>query len=177
MNRREDGVGKTGIRTTCSALAGACALAGLSSPAAAAPNGSQMQIGAQVEGRCSVSTTDMAFGVLDTKHVTRVDTNATVSVSCAGLLTFFRLTMDWGQNASGEQRRIKNASNDYLPYEVYRNNNRTQRWGQRNSESRTGVILLGIGNEDFEAYGRLSGITPSTPKGRYTDQLTVTITF
>lgn len=170
-------MGKTGIRTTCSALAGACALAGLSSPAAAAPNGSQIQIGAQVEGRCSVSTTDMAFGILDTKNVTRVDTNATVSVSCAGLLTFFRLTMDWGQNASGEQRRIKNASNDYLPYEVYRNNNRTQRWGQRNSESRTGVILLGIGNEDFEAYGRLSGITPSTPKGRYTDQLTVTITF
>ena len=158
-------------------LVGVCALACPSAPAIAAPNASQMQIGAQVDGRCSVSATDMAFGVLDTKNVSRVDATATVSVSCAGLLTFFRVTMDWGQNASGEQRRIRNAGNDYLPYEVYRNANRTQRWGQRTNEARSGIILLGIGSNDFEAYGRLTGISPSTPKGRYTDQIKVTIAF
>lgn len=166
---------KNDIRT-CTRLAGGALLL-IGTPAAAGTNGGGMQVGAQVVGRCTVSATDLAFGILDTQNVTQVDANATVTIGCSGILTVFRIEMDWGQNAIGEQRRIRNAAGDVLPYQIYRNNNRTQRWGGRPVETRNGVIIAGIGSEDFEAYGRLTGIRPDTPKGVYTDQVTVTVNF
>lgn len=166
---------RTIIRTMGLCLAGAVVFAGFSSPAQAARNGGGLALGAQVDSECTVSATDLAFGILDTQNVTTVDAEGTVTVSCAAT-TVFKIQLDWGENAVGEQRRIKNANGDYLPYEVYRNANRTQRWALIPVQSRNGVIIGG-GTEDFEAYGTLSGITPTTPTGYYVDNLTVMITF
>ena len=107
--------------------------------------------------------------------MTSVDAEGTVTVSCASTTTF-KIQLDWGENADGQQRRIKNANGDYLPYEVYRNAKPNQRWALIPVQSRNGVIVGG-GTEDFEAYGTLSGISPTTPKGYYVDNLTVMITF
>lgn len=156
-------------------LAGAVAFGGLASPAQAARNGGGLALGASVAGECTVTATDLAFGILDTQNVTTVDAEGTVTVTCAAT-TVFKIQLDWGENPDGEQRRIKNANGDFLPYEVYRNANRTQRWALIPVQSRNGVIVGG-GTEDFEAYGTLSGISPTTPTGYYVDNLTVMVTF
>jgi spore coat protein U-like protein len=163
------------FRTIGLGLAGAAALAGVSAPAQAARNGGGLALGATVDSECTVTATDLAFGILDTQNVTTVDAEGTVTVACAST-TVFKIQLDFGENATGQQRRIKNAAGDFLPYEVYRNANRTQRWALIPVQSRNGVIVGG-GTEDFEAYGTLSGISPTTPKGYYVDNLTVMITF
>lgn len=154
---------------------GVLALVGLATPAQAGTNSGQLALGAQVNRSCSVSTMDLNFGLLDTHNVTEIDAEGTISVACIST-TIFSIELDFGNHALGETRRIRNADGDYLTYEVYRNASRTQRWASLPVQSRNGVII-GEGSEDFEAYGTLSGISPSTPVGAYSDQLTVTITF
>ena len=154
---------------------GVLALVGLATPAQAGTNSGQLALGAQVNRSCSVSTMDLNFGLLDTHNVTEIDAEGTISVACIST-TIFSIELDFGNHALGETRRIRNADGDYLTYEVYRNASRTQRWASLPVQSRNGVII-GEGSDDFEAYGTLSGISPSTPVGAYSDQLTVTITF
>ncbi len=154
---------------------GVLALVGLATPAQAGTNSGQLALGAQVNRAGSVSTMDLNFGLLDTHNVTEIDAEGTISVACIST-TIFSIELDFGNHALGETRRIRNADGDYLTYEVYRNASRTQRWASLPVQSRNGVII-GEGSEDFEAYGTLSGISPSTPVGAYSDQLTVTITF
>ena len=154
---------------------GVLALVGLATPAQAGTNSGQLALGAQVNRSCSVSTMDLNFGLLDTHNVTEIDAEGTISVACIST-TIFSIELDFGNHALGGTRRIRNADGDYLTYEVYRNASRTQRWASLPVQSRNGVII-GEGSEDFEAYGTLSGISPSTPVGAYSDQLTVTITF
>lgn len=151
----------------------ACA-ACFASPAAA--NTDDMPIQADVVSRCAVSATSLDFGVLDIATIVRKDANATITVTCSGI-AIFRVELDNGTNAaSGGQRRLVNGKGDHLTYEVYRNGRRTQRWGAGPFASRNGIILsLGSGSVDLEAYGRLSGITPATATGTYTDTLTVTV--
>lgn len=163
------------VRYSFAGLAGAVALAGFAAPAHAGTNSGNMALGASVQGQCSVSTMDLNFGLLDTQNVTQVDAEGTVTVTCA-YTTVFKIQIDFGDNALGEVRRIANGNGDFLTYEVYRNAARTQRWALIPVQSRNGVIVGG-GSEDFEAYGRLTGISPATPTGVYTDDLTVTITF
>lgn len=156
--------------------ASACLFAAAwAAPAAAqSANSHDMALTASVESSCTVATTDMAFGVLDTT-VPRVDTTATITVTCAST-TVFKIQIDNGDNASGSQRRMANGSGDFINYQVYRNNNRTQVWGLAPTSARNGIIVKG-GSADYTAYGRLTGITPTTPTGEYSDMLTVWVEF
>ena len=157
-----------------------CAGAGLflAAPAAAqSTHASDMAVGASVVGECTVSVTELNFGdAINPVLVTEIDMNGTVTVSCSDK-AIFSMEMDYGTHANGTQRRLRNAAGDYLNYQIYRNFNRTQVWAVKPTEKRNGIILNGGGSEDYEAYGTLTGITPSTPTGTYTDTITVTLTF
>lgn len=155
-----------------SALAGAA----LATPGNA--NTGDMPIEANVVNTCTVSATSLDFGVLDVATITQKEASATVTVSCFGI-GIFRVEMDNGNNATGGgQRRMSNGDGNFLNYEVYRNNRRTQRWGLSPFSSRNGIIIAPFGGSvDLEAYGRVSGITPATATGVYRDTLTVTVTL
>ncbi len=157
---------------------GLSALAGLALATPVIANTGDMPIEANVVNTCSVSATALDFGRLDIATITQKDASATVTVSCFGVAVF-RVELDDGSNAAViGQRRMTNGRGEYLTYEVYRNNRRTQRWGLRPSSARNGVIVArGGGSTDLEAYGRVSGITPATATGIYTDMLTVTVTL
>ncbi|KAF0810336.1 hypothetical protein A167_01017 [Alcanivorax sp. S71-1-4] len=133
-----------------------------------------LQAQATVLDQCRVSATDMAFG----PHgllLAPVDAQSTVSVRCSNE-TDFSVSLDNGLNAAGSQRRMVSAGSNLLPYEIYRDGARTQRWGSAPGETVTGVGLGTATVLDLPVYGRVPANTLAAP-GDYTDTLTVEVTF
>lgn len=141
----------------------------------AAQNTGTLGASAEVDGSCTIVTDALNFDVLDTQTVTQVDASATVTVECTAF-TVFEVSMGPGYHNSGGQRRMSNGS-DFINYEVYKDNLRTQPWGLGATLTRWGVVATPGGTQDLEAYGRITGLSPATPTGSYSDQLEVIVYF
>lgn len=86
--------------------------------------------------------------------------------------------MDNGLNFNAGERRMQNSGangvREYLPYEIYRDAGRTQRWGATAATGLSGTAPAN-GRVTLTAYGRADGKKSVT--GPYEDTVTVTITF
>lgn len=130
---------------------------------------------ATVAPRCNPSFTvqNLDFGTRGLLTTT-IDTQASVSPQCTNT-TPYRIGLDNGLHASGSARRMRSASGKYVTYELYRDNARTQRWG--NTEFVDTVSATGNGNaQSTPIYGRVAPqVTPSA--GSYSDTVTVTVYY
>lgn len=130
-------------------------------------------VSAQVEPTCTVTATDMNFGNAGLLDSGVHDATSAVSVKCVNG-TAYRVGLDNGLHATGNTRRMQGPGG-FVAYELYRNNGRSQRWG--NNQGVDTVNGTGNGStQNRTVYGRVpSQVTPSA--GTYRDTITVTVTY
>ncbi len=136
---------------------------------------------ATVLPQCSTYvTTDMDFGSNAGAITANLDRTSTIGLTCINR-TAYSIGLDNGQNALGNVRRMRFTAPDssvyYIPYELYRDPARSQRWGTTiNTDT-----LAGTGNgaaQTLTVYGRAPPTTGAIPaQGSYNDVITVTITY
>lgn len=124
---------------------------------------------------CTVLTAEMVFDVSPGAGAGPIDSSTQIEIECTRLAVF-RIDMDYGSNASGAQRRMRNASGDFIPYEIYRNAARSQVWGSGWGSAPWG-IAWGLGRGSMTAYGRIATVPSGLTPGTYEDTVTVSITF
>ncbi len=122
-------------------------------------------------------TAPMDFGVNTGTVAANIDRTTVFSLTCVNRSPF-QIGLDNGTHADGSgNRRMRVGSGALLPYELYRDAARTQRWGNvLNSTTASGT---GTGAaQNLTIYGRVPPAAgTSTPPGAYSDTITVTITY
>lgn len=151
-------------------------------PASCTSGGSQTGSGsfpftasAAVSGHCNpvFSVNDIDFG----SHgplTAAVDHTTTLSPQCTNT-TPYQIGLGNGLHALGGNRRMRSAAGNYVSYELYRDDGRTQRWGNTLNSDTVGQTGSGAA-QDRTVYGRVpaqAGVTA----GSYADTVTVTITY
>ncbi|NVJ71172.1 MAG: spore coat protein U domain-containing protein [Alphaproteobacteria bacterium] len=146
--------------------------------AASAPAAAQtdtFQVTATVNASCSVTATDLAFGVYDPFSATDIDGTVTLQVLCTNTTDYdIGLDEGVGQGATVAVRVMESGAND-LTYSIYQNTQRTTVWGDTvgvDTVSDTGTGTT----QTFTAYARLFALQNAAP-GAYSDTVTVTVTF
>jgi len=148
-----------------------------SAPAMAGTSDGSMIVSATVLDNCTIIAQPMSFGALTDVGSANVDTTATLALECTPNADFF-VSMNNGANADGSVRRMKNAAGDeFLPYEVYSDAARAQRWGVTEGTDTVAGTASVLGTATLTAYGRIASGTSSPSAGVYTDTVTVTVNF
>lgn len=118
----------------------------------------------------SVSPSDVNFGNV-MSSATNADAVGTLYVNCTQG-TDYAIGLDDGQNASGGARRLAKGT-DYVPYELYLDAARSQRWSEETADSASGT---GTGaSQSISVYGRIA--SANSPAGNYTDVVVATVTY
>lgn len=138
-------------------------------------------VSANVLPQCSTYvTTDMDFGSNAGAITANLDRTSTIGLTCINR-TAYSIGLDNGQSAQGTTRRMRFTAPDssvyYIPYELYRDPARSQRWGNTlNTDTQSGT-----GNgaaQTLTVYGRAPPTSGAIPaQGSYNDVITVTITY
>ena len=142
---------------------------------------SVLSVSATVKHFCSIGTNPMTFGVYDVivaNASNALEATATIISTCTSGAEAL-ITMNAGASSgSGSDdvpvRRMTSEAGDYLVYQVYSDVSRETVWGNTDP---TGVALTGTGSPQTH---KVYGIIPSAqmvPKGDYSDQIIVTITY
>ncbi|SEO42145.1 Spore coat protein U (SCPU) domain-containing protein [Luteibacter sp. UNC138MFCol5.1] len=136
--------------------------------------GPSSTVTSSVAKACTITTaTALDFGNVPGFLRTPSDQTSLLRMTCTNRSPF-QVGLDNGQNASGSTRRMASGSG-FVAYELYRDSQRTQRWGNTiNSDTATGT---GSGSEQtLTVYGRVP-VQPAAAAGGYSDTVTVTVTY
>lgn len=151
----------------------ALAIAFIARPARAGTNTNNLTISANVLGICTIDPAALAFGNYDS--TANVDVSTNITVHCTSGSSYW-IGLGLGNNASGAVRRMVNGGTNFLNYELYRDNNRTQVW-----DNAVPGTLSSAGNAGFSAYTTpVYGRIPAgqiQPIGAYGDSVVMTVNF
>lgn len=133
------------------------------------------QVSATFANTCHISTaTDLDFGAVTALAGNR-DQTSTIQLHCpAG--TPWRVGLDDGSHPVGTTRRMAGPNGSYLRYELYRDPQRTQRWGGKTIASDNSVGTGTNAAQSLTVYGRVPA-QPTPSAGSYADTVTITLTF
>ena len=166
----------------CHAIALAVIAMSVSSVAGAATAGSSFNITAAITKNCRVSSGNLAFGAYVPAAGART-ASSVVSVRCTGG-TPFSVALSTGQEGSYTPRKMKDASNNELEYNLYTTNAYATVWGDGSGGTATGSgVGAGMGlprAQNLTVYGQLpdnSANQLARPSTSYTDTITVTVTY
>lgn len=136
---------------------------------------------ATILANCHISATPLNFGSASLLTA-NIDAASTLSVQCTNT-TPYSISLDYGANASGTQRRMLNVAPNFIKYDIYTDAARSAAWTSTTSPtsctSGGGTCVLGIGsgaNQNIPVYGRVPAQQSQAP-GSYSDTVVVTITF
>ena len=137
-----------------------------------------LQVSATVSANCTISTASVAFPAYDpivTHASANDDGTGTVTITCTrGTATTIGLGL--GGNASGSQRRLKDATTDYINYALYLDAARTTVWGSASPNLLTPAAAPDKNPRSFTVYGRIPS-AQDVPAGAYTDTVVATVNF
>ena len=158
--------------------------ASLTLPAYAVTESTNMLVTANIGMNCTISTTDIAFGAYDpiVDHASNdLDAVGSVTTTCtvgsAGkVIIGLGLGAPEGSSDANPDRRMQGPSEgDYLTYQVYSDDDRSQVW---TNEVATGVVYTATGSaEVMPVYGRVEAGQNTVAKGSYSDILLVTVNY
>jgi len=143
-----------------------------------ATGGFPFTVTATVLPQCSAYvTTDMDFGSNVGAITANIDRTSTIGLTCLNR-TAYTIALDNGLYANGTVRRMRHTTNPawFIPYALYRESTRTQRWGS----TPTVDLVSGTGTgtaQTLTVYGRAPPTTGAVAAGSYSDQIKVTITY
>jgi len=157
-------------------VAGAIALAA-SAPAVAATATTTLSVNATVPATCTITTSAVAFGAIDTLSATPDDSTGTISVTCTnGTPWAASAGAGTGTGATLSVRKMVSGAN-LINYALYTNSARTTIWGDGVAPTAT-IAATGTGSVQANTiYGRVPTGQGSTPVGSYADTVAVTVTF
>lgn len=149
----------------------------LPAPALAATVGGTLNTSATVTANCTVSTSALAFGNVDSTSASDVDAAGGLSITCTnGSAWTASAGVGSGSGASYADRRMTSGAN-LLNYNIYTSAARTVVWGDGTGSTAT---IGGTGSGSAQAvtvYGRVAGGQNTVPIGSYADTVAVTITY
>ncbi|KKO43884.1 spore coat protein, partial [Arsukibacterium sp. MJ3] len=134
------------------------------------------EVTATVEDTCSISATNLAFGLYD-PAADHVNGTSTITATCTENTTY-DIGLDAGvhsASATTTTRAMRAGSSDYLDYELYQDSNRDTVWGNVIDTNTLQKTSPG-GDEIHTVFGRIPG-GQFVPAGSYSDTITVTITY
>jgi spore coat protein U-like protein len=153
------------------------ALLPFAAPAQAGTVSSNLSVNATVTANCTVSTSALNFGSVDTLSASAVDGSGGISVTCTnGTGWTAAADVGGGSGATFATRRMSQGAN-LLSYSLYTDAARTNVWGDGTGSTAT------IGNtatgavQNVTVYGRIPGSQSSAPPGSYADTISVTVTY
>ena len=142
---------------------------------------STMTVSATVKHACSIDTNPMIFGVYDGVGINTsnaLEATAMVILTCTSGAAAV-ITMNAGTSAGSglddaPVRRMAAGADEYLIYQIYSDVARDTVWG---NTAQTGVAHIGTGApQTLTVYGSIQA-AQMVPKGDYSDQIYVTITY
>lgn len=155
------------------AWVGAVPIALSHAPLLAGTSSAVMTVGVTVEQTCHVDVRPIVFGTVPDTPATR-DAEASLALSCTPAASYL-VTMDNGQNAEGQARRMTDISGSrFVAYDLFTDPARTRRWGSDVGNALTAVAPID-GRVELPVYARLR--TGSALPGDYSDTVTVTVQF
>jgi len=124
---------------------------------------------------CHISAaTDLQFGEFDSIVGGNRDQTSRIDLTCPNGATW-NVGLNNGINASGTTRRMRSPGGAYVTYDLYREPNRSQRWGSTiGTDTAAGTGTGGL--QSLTVYGRVPPQATPAP-GIYSDTVTVTLTF
>lgn len=133
------------------------------------------RVEAVVTPSCTVTVSDMDFGVINAPIIAPVDQIATISVTCTHLSPY-TIGLDHGRNAvdAGQTGRRMANGGDLLAYGLYRDPARTAAWGLVAQTVATGTGTGG--NQALTIYGRIFA-HQQTVVGTYIDTAVVVVSY
>lgn len=153
------------------------ALALATAPATAATVSSTMPVSATVTANCTLSTSALAFGSVNTISGSNVDGTGGLTITCTnGTAWSASAGVGGGSGASFASRRMTSGGN-LLNYNLYTSSGYSTVWGDGTAS--TGLIS-GTGNgtaQSVTVYGRVTAGQTSVPAGAYADTVAVTVTY
>lgn len=162
---------------------GAVALVAVSATAGAITTNTNFNVTASVAKNCLVSGGDIGFGTY-TPTTGALTGSSTVGVRCtAG--TGFTVALSAGQEASYAPRKLKDAGNNKLEYNLYTDSAYTTVWGNASgatiTQSGTGAGMGAGQAQNLTVYAQLpdnaaNQLAPASA-GNYTDNIIVTVTY
>jgi spore coat protein U-like protein len=159
------------------ALVTALAAISLPAPATAATVSGSLATSATVTANCTISTSALAFGNVDSTSPSNVDASGGLTITCTnGSAWTASAGVGGGSGASYANRRMTAGAN-LLNYNIYTSAARTTVWGDGTGSTAT---LGGTGTgsaQSVTVYGRVAGGQTSVPIGSYADTVSVTITY
>ena len=146
-------------------------------PAFAATVSGTLAANATVTANCTVSTSALAFGNVNTISGSNVDGTGGLSVTCTnGTAWAASAGAGSGSGASFASRRMTGGAN-LLNYNLYTSAAYTSVWGDGTGSTAT-IGGTGTGSaQAISVYGRVAGGQSSVPIGSYGDVVAVTITY
>ena len=151
---------------------------GFTPVASAATATANLGVSATVTNNCLISTAALAFGSYDpvvANASTDLDGTGTVTVSCTKGSTA-TIGLGLGSNASGSVRRMKDATTNYLTYELYQDAGRTTVWGDAGAGLLSPVAAPSKAARNFTVYGRVTS-NQDAAAGSFTDTVVATVNF
>ncbi len=149
----------------------------LPASALAATVSANLNTSATVTANCTVSTSALAFGNVDTISGSNVDGTGGLSVTCTnGTSWAASAGVGAGSGASFASRRMTGGAN-LLNYNLYTSSGYTTVWGDGTGSTAT---IGGTGTGSAQAvtvYGRVGSGQTTVPSGAYADTVAVTVTY
>jgi spore coat protein U-like protein len=145
--------------------------------AEAATKTTTFQVTATVNSACSVSATDLAFGVYDPSAAAD-DNTSTITVTCTKG-TAYNIGLDAGiaSGATVTTRQMKHDTlADLINYSLFSDASRTVNWGNTPSTDTVDVGSATGAAEKHTVYGRIATGQYVTA-GDYSDTITVTVSY
>ena len=130
---------------------------------------------ATVGPNCSVLADSLIFSTPADFLTASIDGTTQVHVTCAAGIPY-QIGLDNGLNFSATRRMAGGSSSGYVGYELYKDSNRSLRWGNTpGTDTLTGSP--GTGNsQTYTVYGQVP--VQSTPSpDKYSDTITVKVTY
>lgn len=124
-------------------------------------------VNSNYENSCLIqSATDIDFGTVE-QIKSPISGSGKIQLACPQG-TEMQVSLNEGLNAAGPQRRMRNMSGDYIQYNLYRDANRSQAWGNNN--------FYPVDEQTIQIYANVMP-QPIRSVGRYSDTVTVTLTY
>lgn len=135
-------------------------------PSRAGTATASLAVSATVAGTCTVSGGPLAFGAYTPS--TLATQQSALDVNCTQG-TAYVVALD---NGAAGARRMTGPGGATLPYEIYRDGARSQRWGDGSSAA------TGTGTGSVQTLPLYASISPTAATtGSYSDMVTVTLTY
>jgi spore coat protein U-like protein len=160
----------------------ACTLLGAAALAApgtayAANTVTSVGVSATIAANCTVSTTAVAFGSVNTLSGSAVDATGGISVACtSGTVWAASAGAGSGTGATFASRKMTSGS-DLLNYSLFTDSGRSSVWGDGTGGTST-VGNTGTGSaQPVTIYARIAAGQTSAPTGSYSDTVSVTVAY